>query len=105
VSTADGLRRIRLRIARAAVRAARHAKRRGEHAEASVYLGVARYWRARAHGASEIDARCAMMGAPCAWAIRYTTRHAILATRGTRARGWYVGWRLACQLADRRVRR
>lgn len=64
MNTADGLRRIRLRIARAAVRAARHARGHGEHAEASMYLGIARYWRERAHGASEIDARCAMMGAP-----------------------------------------
>lgn len=39
-----------------------------------------------------------------AWAIRYTTRHGLAAPRGTRARGWYVGWRLACQLADRRWR-
>lgn len=60
MSTADGLRRIRLRIARAAVRAARHARGHGEHAEASMYLGVARYWRERAHGAAKHTAIRAM---------------------------------------------
>lgn len=63
MNTESGLRRIRLRIARAAVRAARHARGHGEHAEASMYLGIARYWRARARGVVR-GAAIRAMGAP-----------------------------------------
>lgn len=34
--------------------------------------------------------------------IRYATRRALTSPRGSFSRGWHVGWRLACQLADRR---
>jgi hypothetical protein len=37
--------------------------------------------------------------------VPFLHENALAEPRGTRRRGWYVGWRLAVQLRDRRVRR